>query len=42
MAKQKDKKKSPDKSATIAKLLIIQALLELIKTIIELINELIE
>ena len=42
MAKPKSKKKSSDKSATIAKLLIIQALLELIKTIIELINELIE
>ena len=42
MAKQKGKKKSSDKSATIAKLLIIQAFLELVKTIIELINELIE
>lgn len=42
MAKPKGKKKSSDKSATVAKLLIIQATLELIKSVIELINDLIE
>lgn len=43
MAKPKSKKKSSDKSATaVAKLLIIQAAIELIKSVIELINDLIE
>lgn len=41
MAKHK-KKRSPDKSVQLTKLLIIQASIELIKTIIELINDLIE
>lgn len=38
----KSKKKSSDKSAELAKLLIIQAIIELIKSVIELINDLIE
>jgi len=44
MAKQKSKakKKSPDKSATLTKLLIIQALLQLIKSAIELIEKLLD
>ncbi len=42
MAKPKSKKKSSDKSATLTKLLIIQATIELIKTIVELINDMIE
>lgn len=42
MAKPKGKKKSSDKLATLTKLLIIQATLELIKSVIELINDLIE
>lgn len=42
MAKPKGKKKSSDKSATLTKLLIIQATIELIKTIVELINDMIE
>ena len=42
MAKPKGKKKSLDKSATLTKLLIIQAAIELIKLVIELINDLIE
>ena len=42
MAQRKRKKKSSDKSATIAKLLIIQATIQLIKTVVELINELLE
>lgn len=42
MAKPKSKKKSSDKSATFTKLLIIQAAIELIKSVIELINDLIE
>lgn len=41
MAKHK-KKRSSDKSAVLTKLLIIQASIELIKTFIELINDLIE
>ncbi len=41
MAKPKGKKSS-DKSATLTKLLIIQAAIELIKSVIELINDLIE
>ena len=42
MAKPKSKKKSSDKSAPLTKLLIIQAAIELIKSVIELINDLIE
>ena len=42
MAKPKSKKKSSDKSTTLTKLLIIQAAIELIKSVIELINDLIE
>lgn len=42
MVKPKGKKKSSDKSATLTKLLIIQAAIELIKSVIELINDLIE
>jgi len=44
MAKQKPKgkKKSSDKSATLTKLLIIQALLQLIKSAIELIEKLLD
>lgn len=42
MAQRKRKKKSSDKSATLTKLLIIQATIQLIKTVVELINELLE
>ncbi len=41
MAKPKGKKKSTDKSATLTKLLIINALLSLIKSVIDLIDKLI-
>ena len=43
MAKQKPKgkKKSTDKSATLTKLLIINAILQLIKSLVELINTII-
>lgn len=42
MAQRKRKKKSSDKSAALTKLLIIQATIQLIKTVVELINELLE
>lgn len=42
MAKPKSKKKSSDKSVALTRLLIIQAAIELIKSVIELINDLIE
>ncbi|MGN1304016.1 MAG: hypothetical protein ACI4YB_03170 [Oscillospiraceae bacterium] len=42
MAQRKRKKKSSDKSATLTKLLIIQATIELINAVIELIKKLIE
>lgn len=44
MAKQKPKgkKKSTDKSATLTKLLIINALIQLIKSVIDLINRLLD
>ncbi len=42
MAKPKSKKKSLDKTVALTRLLIIQAAIELIKAIVELINDLIE
>ena len=42
MAKPKGKKKSSDKSTTLTKLLIIQAILQLIKSAIELIDKLLD
>ena len=40
--KVKAKRKSPDKSETVAKLLIIQAFIDLVKKVIELIEKLLD